>query len=257
MRLPLAAAAAACLVLSAAPAAAQVFEVIHPDVDHGGFELEFLNGLALGGVPGGDERSAHEIALSYAPFAFWKTTFAVEIANPQNESAEVEAFEWENVFLLPFGGDHDHADDHAGGRGIEFGPVGIYAALEVPNEGGIGEGAAAIGPIAEMLIGPATVIGNLFLDIPFADDSDPGLSYAVSAAVPVTSYLALGGEFHGSAENLFGSSDESYQHFIGPAAYFTIDLGLDRVLEPRVAALFGLNDNSPDAVLSVNFELKF
>lgn len=57
--------AAIALALLAAPAAnAQVFEVIHADVEKGGFELEVLNGLTLSDVAVGDERSAHEIAFS-------------------------------------------------------------------------------------------------------------------------------------------------------------------------------------------------
>jgi hypothetical protein len=81
-------------------ATSQVFEVIHPDVVQGGFEMEFLNGMTIGDVEDGEERSAHEIALGYGVFDFWKTTLAIEIANPESESAEFEAFEWVNVFLF-------------------------------------------------------------------------------------------------------------------------------------------------------------
>ena len=99
-------------------------------------------------------------------------------------------------------------------------------------------------------------MGNLLLDIPFADGEDPGISYAVSAQTPVTDWMDLGAEAHGSFENAFGSNSAN-SHFIGPAAYFSAYLGRGRVLEPRIAVLFGVGDDTPDAVLSVNFELKF
>jgi hypothetical protein len=237
-------------------AEAQVFEVIHPDVEKGQFELEALNGLGLGSIANGDERYVLELALGYSPFDFWKTKFAVELAKPENQTTEIEAYEWENVFILPIGNtDHDHSH-HDGDGGFEMGSVGVYAALEVPNEGGISEGGAAVGPIAEATIGPVITVANLFLDIPFADGEDPGISYAISGQVPVTDWVDLGAEAHGSMENAFGSGI-SHGHFIGPAAYFSAYLGRARILEPRVALLFGLNDDTPDAVLSVNFELKF
>ena len=62
---------AAALILGAiSEADAQVFEVIHPDVVRNGFEVEVLNGVRLDDVPDGEERSAHEFALGYAPFSF-------------------------------------------------------------------------------------------------------------------------------------------------------------------------------------------
>ena len=246
---------AAVLVISPRTEA-QVFEVIHPDVEKGQFELEALNGLGLGSIANGEERYVLELALGYSPISFWKTKFAVELAKPEHETAEIEAYEWENVFILPFGNtEHDHSH-HDGGGGFEMGPVGLYAGFEVPNEGGISEGGMALGPIAEAKIGPVITVGNLFLDLPFADDEDPGISYAISGQVPVTDWMDLGAEAHGSFENAFGSGVD-HGHFIGPAAYFSAYLGRTRVLEPRVALLFGLNDDTPDAVLSVNFELKF
>ena len=235
---------------------AQVFEVIHPDVEEGQFELEALNGLALGSVDAGEERYVLELALGYSPFPFWKTKFAVELAKPEHETAEIEAYEWENVFILPIGDtDHDHGH-HGDGGGFEMGPVGVYAGLEIPNDGGISDGGAAIGPIAEASFGPVITVGNLFLDVPFADGEDPGLSYAISGQVPINDWMDVGAEAHGSVENAFGSGI-NHGHFIGPAAYFSAYLGQARILEPRVALLFGLNEDTPDAVLSVNFELKF
>ena len=35
------------------------------------------------------------------------------------------------------------------------------------------------------------------------------------------------------------------------------DLGRGRVLEPKLGILFGLTDDAPDAVISLNIELKF
>jgi len=247
---------------------AQVFEVIHPDVDRGGFEFESLNGVVTDDLETGEERSVHEIALGFAPLTWWKTTGAVEIANPEDEEAEIEAYEWENVFLLPFGqGHHDHDHDHDHGRGdragIRLGALGLYAALEIPNEGGLDEGELAVGPIAEVSFGPVVSVANLFVEVPFEDGEDPGLAYALSSAVPVTetrrAEIAAGFEAHGGAEGAFGDALPLGEntHVLGPALFSEIDIGRGRVLEPRFALLFGLTDESPDVVPSLNVELKF
>ena len=59
---------------------AQIFEVIHPDVEEGGFEVELLNTAVVDDVASGEERSIHEVAIAYAPFSFWKTAIAFEVA---------------------------------------------------------------------------------------------------------------------------------------------------------------------------------
>lgn len=256
---------------AASPATAQVYEVIHPDIQPGGFELEILNGVTLSDVETGDERAAHELAISYAPFPFWKPILAVELAKPKGEAYEVEAVEIASVFLLPFGmgaqhddHGHHHGHDHGHhhGRGDAAGSnfaLGLYTALEIPNSGGLSHGAFSLGPIAEAHLGPVKAIGNLLVEIPFEDGEDPGIAYALAASTPVARQIDVGLEAHGAFEGAFGDAlplDEQ-GHVLGPAVYGAFDLGQGRVLEPRVAMLFGLTEASPDAVLSVNFELKF
>jgi len=250
--------AIAALATAVAPVAeAQIFEVIHPDVVPQGFELEILNGVALDDVEDGEERSAHEFAIGYGVTSFWKTTLAAEIANPENESAEFEAFEWENVLLLPFGEGHGHGGHDHGEHGVfALEAVGVFVALEVPNTGGINAGAVEVGPIAEVAIGPVETIANVFFEVPFEDGEGTGLAYALQASTPVIDALSLGVEVHGGVENAFKSESED-EHFIGPAAYYEFDLGRGRALEPRLAILFGITEDAPDAILSLNFELFF
>ena len=258
--------AAALATGLAAHAQAQVFEVIHPDVKEGGFEFEILNTVVLDHVGVGDERTVHEIALGYSPVDFWKTTIALELVNTRRNGGALEAFEWENVFLF-FGGhggddhDHKHDHDHGGGFGIEA--LGLYAALEVPREGGLQTGGAAIGPIAEIALGPVHTVANLVVEIPFEAGVDPGLAYALSAAVPVaetaSAKFAVGLEAFGGVEELFGNGTSLGQnvHVIGPALYAGFDVGEGQSIEPRLAVLFGLTDASPDAALSFNIEFKY
>lgn len=249
------------LALQAAPVQAQIFEVIHPEVEKGKFELEVLTGVTLSNVEEGGERSAYEFALGYAFFDFWKPTIAVELADIEGDNFVVEGFEFENVFLLATShGDEGHShggdgDESEEGHGSGDFAVGLFAALEIPNEGGFDEGAVEIGPIGETTIGPVDLIGNVFIEIPF-EDEDPGLAYAFSASTPVSESVALGIEAFGDVEELFGGVEEQ-SHLIGPAAYFETDIGNDRVLEPRIAFLFGINEDAPDAVLSLNLELLF
>ena len=141
---PLAALLFSTASISLAHAQAGIFEVVHPDVSKGQIELEFLNGIGLNNVEAGDERSVHEFAIAYGITDYWKFTAAFEVANPRGESAEVEAFELENLIILPFfgggGHDHDKKHDHDKEKGIEdddddHSPftLGFFTALEIPR----------------------------------------------------------------------------------------------------------------------------
>lgn len=250
--------------LAAVPAQAGggIFKVIHPEVDEGGLEFEALNTYFAEDVPSGEERSVHEIALGVGVTSWWKTAVALEIANPEDETAELEGFEWENVLLLWGGKDaHDHDHDHGHDHGHGTSPVfGLYAALEIPNKAGIDEGALAVGPIGEVPLGDVTLLGNLLVEFPFTDGEDPGLSYALAATMPVAPSWKLGLEAHGDIDEAFGDAPDfdDQSHYLGPAIYNAADLGRGRLLETRLAVLPGLTDDgSRDLALSLNAELKF
>ncbi len=241
-------------VSTQAYAQAAIFEVVHPDVEQGEIEIEVLNGVGLGSVEDGDERSVHEFAVGYGLTDIWKFTAAVELANPESENAEVEAFEFENLILLPFfGGGHHHdgktSDDHHG----EF-SLGFYTALEVPREGGINAGGIAFGPVFETEVGSLKWVGNLLIEVPF-EEGDAGLSYASQLVLPLNESVGIGVENFGEFEGAFGDAGEQ-EHYAGPAVYFEAELPNGHVIEPRAAVLFGLNDNSSDAVFSFNLEYK-
>jgi len=243
------------LAPSEAHAQAGIFEVIHPDVERGQTEIEILSGIAFGSVEDGEERSVHEIALGYGVTDYWKATVAIEIANPEGGSAEVEAFEFEHLLLLSKGGHgHDEKDDNAeeDHHGFTF---GLYAALEAPLEGGISEGGLEIGPVFETELGEAEFIGNLLVEIPFADEEDAGLAYATQLVLPVSDGFGIGVENFGTFEGLFGERGDDL-HFAGPALYWETELSNGHVIEPRIAVLFGLNDETPDTTLSFNIEYK-
>ncbi len=231
---------------------AGIFEVIHPDVEQGEVEIEILNGVGLGTVEDGEERSVHEFAIGYGFTDYWKLTAAIEVANPQGENPEVEAFEFENLLLLSKGG-HGEADED-GDEHHDF-TLGFYTALEVPTEGGISEGGIAFGPVIEAEFGELEFVGNLFAEVPFADGEDAGLAYATQLILPVSDNFGIGIENFGEFEGLFGERGDDV-HFAGPGFYWEAELGNGHVIEPRVAVLFGLNDASPDAILSFNIEYK-
>lgn len=239
-------------MIETASSQAGIFEVIHPDVDQGEIEIEVLTGVGLGTVEDGEERSVHEFAVGVGVTDFWKLIAAIEVANPEGEDAEVEAIELASLILLPIG-EHDHDDE--GDDGHPAFTLGLYTALEIPTEGGISEGALEIGPVIEAEIGPAEFVGNVFVEVPFADGEDPGLAYASQLVFPVTDSFAVGVENYGEFEGLFGERGPDV-HFAGPAVYFEAELPNGHVFEPRLAVLFGLNDDSADAVLSFNIEYK-
>ena len=257
--------AALAAVSLTSTAHAQVFEVVHPDATEGGFEFEFLHGVVLDGIGIGEERSVHEVALAYAPVSFWKTTLALELATTRGAGSVFEAVEWGNLFLLPIGDghDHDHDHDHDEGGFLGLHALGLFVGLEVPTESGIRIGGVEVGPTVEFNLGPVETVANLFVEIPFEDGVDPGLTYALSAALPVGEVgkadFAAGLEAFGGVEELFGNGTPLGQnsHLVGPAMYAEFDIGGGQFIEPRLAILFGVSNGAPDAVLSLNFEFKY
>lgn len=260
--------AAAALMAAPAQASGGIFEILHPEVEKGGIELEALNSYFAEDVPAGEERSVHEVALGIGVTSWWKTVGALEIGNPRGETAELEAFEWQNIFVLwrgAPGGDHsdDHGHDHGHSHaadGAAAGTLGLHATLEIPNAAGISKGALALGPIAEARWGSVVLLGNLSVEFPFEGGKDPGFSYALGAAVPVAPSWRLGVEAHGTVEEAFGDAPDfdDQAHYLGPVLAHAADLGRGRVLETRLAVLPGLTDRgSRDLALSLNAELKF
>ncbi len=239
---------------SSAHAQAGIFEVIHPDVEQGQIEFEVLNGVSLNNLDDEEERSVHEFAVGYSFTNSWKFTVAVEVANPEGDDPLVEAFEFENLLLLTKGGHHDEDESLRGDDDHDF-TLGFYTALEIPTEGGISEGGIEFGPVIETELGAAEFVGNLFVDIPFADGEDAGLAYATQLIFPVTEDFAIGVENFGELEGLFGDRGQDI-HFAGPGLYWKTELFNGHKIEPRVAVLFGLNNESPDAILSFNLEYK-
>lgn len=241
------------LAINPAQAQAGIFEVIHPDVEEGQVEIEILSGVGLGSVEDGEERSVHEFAIGYSVRDYWKITAAVEVANPQGDNPEVEAFEFSNLLILSGHGHHDDGDDkdedHHGFV------LGFHTGLEIPVEGGIGQGGIEFGPVIEAELGELEFVGNLFVEVPFADGEDAGLAYATQLFLPVSEGFGVGIENYGEFEGLFGERGDDI-HFAGPALYWETELANGTIIEPRVAVLFGLNDETPDAVLSFNLELK-
>lgn len=246
-------------------AQAGIFEVVHPDVEKGEVEIEILNGFSTDSVEDGEESSVHEIAVGYGFTDSFKFTVAAEIANPEGDSAELEAFELEALYLLPGFSGHGHDDEHDDDHDDEGEhdddekesvlTLGLFAALEAPREDGIEEGAIEFGPVFEYPLGSLEWVGNLLLEVPFGE-GEAGLVYATQLILPVNDRIGVGLESFGEFEGVFeGESEESI--IFGPAVYFGGTLGNGHVIEPRVALLFGLNDEAPDSVLSLNIEYKF
>ena len=225
-----------------ASAQASIFYVIPGEVEQGEIEFEFLNGIDLGDTEHGEERSVHEIAIGYGITDYWKLTGAFDVVNPAGESAEIEAVEIENLFLLP-------------GVNVEENgfALGLFAQLDIKTDGGLSEGALAIGPVYRTDIGLVAFTGNLFVEMPFAEEEDTGLYYATQFIYPVTEQFGIGVENFG----IFREGEHGHdRHVMGPALFWDLDLGNGHILEPKLGVLFGLNDEAPDAALSFNLVYK-
>ena len=253
--LVLAAALAGSLGISPAKAGG-IFEIIHPEVEEGKAEFEFLTTVLLTDIAPGAERSIHELAFGFGLTDYWKPVLGFEIANARGGTPVVEAIEIGNVFILHGGHGHDD-EDHAGDDHSDF-TFGFFAGAELPVDGG-GKPNLSIGPIGEAGIGPVTFLGNLLLEVPTSPEA-PGVSYAFGASVPVSGAIAIGLEAHGSFDQLLGQNAPRLglqEHFAGPAVYAEFEAADGLILEPRAALLFGLTKAAADMALSVNFELKF
>lgn len=227
-----------------AHAQASIFYVIPGEVEQGEIEFEFLNGIDLGHTEHGEERSVHEIAVGLGITDYWKLTGAFEVANPEGENAKIEAVEIENLFLLP-------------GVNVEENgfALGLFAQLDIKTHGGLSEGSLSIGPVYRTDIGLVEFTGNLFVDVPFAEEENTGLYYATQFIYPVTEQFGIGVENFGIFREAFGDHGHD-RHVMGPALFWDLDLGNGHILEPKLAVLFGLNEAAPDAALSFNLVYK-
>ncbi len=256
-----AAAFSLCAFLTTAPAhAGGIFEIVHPEVEEGAAEFEVLSTVILGSVGAGEERSVHEFAFGFGVTDYWKPVLAFEIANPRGEAPVVEAIEIGNVFILLGGHGHDDDDHDAEGHGDDESAftLGFFAGAELPTESDA-KPSISFGPIGEAEIGPVTLLGNFFLEIPTSSET-PGISYAFGASVAVSNTFAVGVEAHGGFEELFGENTPDFndqEHYVGPAIYGTFKTADGLTIEPRAALLFGLTDAAEDMALSVNLEFKF
>ncbi len=247
----------------AASARAQVFEIIEPDVEAGGFEIEVLSGVVLGEVEGDLDRAGHEFSLGYAPFSFWFSEAVIAVAKPADEGVEYDAFEWENTFVIPLAIEDGVAPDGEGRDLFAVEGLGAYLSWEVPREGGAGDSSLSVGPIAAVRVGPVESVLNLFAEIPFDEDEEAGLAFALSVATPVADFgrgdVSLGFEGHGTIDGAFVDAQplDEQGHFLGPAVYSEIELNNGYALESRLALLFGLTESSSDAVASFNISLGF
>lgn len=240
----------AFVALSAPFAAAQVFDVDDPEVEAGAASIEIVGGITLDDVESGDEKAAYELSAGYGITSYWNSTLTLGFSDPEGDSLTYDAVAWENMFQFY------HAEDEQG-SGLTV--ASLYAALEVPDEGGFDEGVLVVGPAVKAQIGAVELLGNLYVDLPFENGADPGLVYKAGAAVPVYEGIALGLEANGGWEGAFGAdvpfSDNV--HVAGPAAYFETDMGHGLVIESRLALFFGLTRESPDTVLGFTLGVGF
>lgn len=242
---------AALIVALAAPAWAETFEVEEPEAERGEFELEILNAVNIAGVARGDERASHELSLGYGITSFWAASVGLEFGIEKGGEYEVEGYEIESTFV--FLKRRDMA-------------LGLQAALEIPDEGGFDEAELAVGPLVAFEANDVEFVGNVFVEIPFEDGEDPGLTYAASvmfeglfgdveAGDLEIEDFKIGFEAHGEAEEAFGDGDE-HALFIGPAISSKWELG-EAEWTTRLGVFAGVDDAEADAAVSFNIEFEF
>lgn len=244
---PAISATALAVALLALPAAA--FELEEGTTEENSVEMEISNSVFLGDVDNGDDRSTHEVGVTWGLLHGWSTGLAFELTNEAGGEIAFEGVEWSNTIAI-LGGETE--------RGPEGLTLALFTAFEFEFEES-DDVELTIGPAIGIELDPIELTVNPFVTVPLGGGSDAGFTYALGAYYEVSDDLAVGIEAHGEIEDAFSNAPglSQQEHFIGPAIAFEIEAEEDREVEFRLGSFFGLTEATPTVGLSLNLELGF
>ncbi|AVP97765.1 hypothetical protein C7S18_11400 [Ahniella affigens] len=213
-------------------------KIYHPSVERGEKEIEF-RGTWL------DEGDVYErkfiLDLAYTPTDRWKTELVLEYEGDSGAGGELEAFEWENIFV--FGEPGQYAVD-----------FGLLAEYEHKFEDGDDE--IKIGPLLQKEFSALIATVNLQLQRELGSGHDTELVYGWETRWRGREALEFGLQGFGDLGALdhLGDVDE---HRLGPALFGQQKLANGDKLNWNAAVLGSVGSDGPDsqARFQVEYEI--
>jgi hypothetical protein len=231
----------ALLGLLAAPVAhaGPADKVYAPIVEQGETELEFRGGYR--DFDGAPSEHAFVFDVGYGVTSRWKTELVLEYAAEDGNPGTLEAWEWENIFVLTEQGKH-------------WVDVGVF--FEYENVFAAGPDEVKIGPMFQKEIGPTVANLNLLFEREVGDDAsdETELAYSWQVKWRGKESLEWGLQGFGGLGEIdhLGEEDE---HILGPALFGVKRLASGNKFAYNGAVLAGLNAAAPD--VTVRFELEY
>ena len=231
----------ALLGLLAAPVAhaGPADTVYAPIVEKGETEFELRGGYRdFSGAP---SEHAFVFDVGYGVTNRWKTELVLEYAAEEGNPGTLEAWEWENIFVLTEQGEH-------------WVDVGLF--FEYENVFAAGPDEIKIGPMFQKEIGPTVANLNLLFEREIGDDAsdETELAYTWQVKWRGKEKLEWGLQGFGGlgAVDDLGAEDE---HIAGPALFGVRRLANGDKFAYNGAVLGGLNEAAPD--VTVRFQLEY
>jgi len=222
--------------------------VFLPGVSYGEKEIDFKAGTAKDGA--GDRESAASLGFGWGLAPSWWTELYGKWHKPPGETAQFDAFEWENKFQLTEPG--QYAID-----------VGFITEIEItklsadPNE-------LKIGPLFQAESGKMQYNFNFLFTRTFGGELLPGEERNTEMGYQWQVKYRHRAEFEFGAQG-FGQMGEwnkwdarqAQFHNFGPAVFGKFDLGQRRKIRYNAAWLFGVTDATPDHTFRMQLEYEF
>lgn len=213
--------------------------VYRPIVEKGETELELRGGFR--DFDGAPNEHAFVFDVGYGVTDNWKTELVLEYAAEEGNPGTLEAWEWENVFVLTEPGKH-------------WADVGLFAEYEHTFANGPDE--IKIGPMFQKETASTINNLNLLFEREVGDDSSNETELAYTWQVKWRGKEALEWGVQGFGElGELGHLGEEDSHIIGPALFGVKRLANGNKFAYNAAALVGVNSAAPD--LTVRFQLEY
>jgi hypothetical protein len=231
----------ALLGLLAAPAAqaGPADTVYLPIVEKGETEFEFRGGYR--DFHGAPSEHAFVFDVGYGVTSRWRTELVLEYAAEEGNPGTLEAWEWENVFVLTEQGQH-------------WADVGLF--FEYENVFAAGPDEIKIGPMFQKEIGPTIANLNLIFEREVGDDAsgETELAYTWQVKWRGREALEWGVQGMGGLGEL-GHLGEEDSHIVGPALFGVRRLANGDKFAWNGAVLGGISEAAPD--VTVRFQLEY
>ncbi|MBX3671074.1 MAG: hypothetical protein KF778_21980 [Rhodocyclaceae bacterium] len=239
-----AAAATAALCLNSAQAANPADYVAVPTVEYGEREIDFKFGNF--NTRGEERFSVASVGFGLGVKERWFTELYLKYEREGSEGTKLDAFEWENRFLLTEPGQFPL-------------DIGLLTEIERPRDRAEGY-EFRFGPLLQTDFGKVQLNGNLLFERHYRAEQDGPMEMGYQWQVKYRWMRELEFGLQGFGE--FGKWDDhlpsdQQSHRVGPAVFGKIRMGERQALKWNAAYLAGTTRSSPDHNFRMLVEYEF